>query len=104
MEITAFELINYLIDPSRIQLDYYDHDKIYYYLEKTVVGEEVWFYNPEFAFERQHLENADATKVISYLKIKEKYPQQYDLYQREGFLYIRMDTSCLSPLVRHIFK
>jgi hypothetical protein len=104
MELTNYELINHEVDPSSIQQDYYGHDKIYYSLERTSDGEAVCFYNPEFAFEKQHLENADATKILSYLKITEKYPQAYEKYLQKGFLYIRMDAAFLSSFVMHIFK
>ena len=104
MESIGYELINQQIDSDAIESMYYADNKIFYCLEKTVKGDRVSFFNPEFAFEKQHLENADAGKVFTYLQASEKYPEQYQQFLKNGFVFIKIDNSDLSRLVMHIFK
>lgn len=103
MGVIEYELVNKRIELSKIQSDYDTNDKIYFSVEKTSKGTQVYFFNPEFAFEKQLLINADATKIFTYLKAAEKFPQEYQKYIQNSFVFIKIDNQHLSIFVMHIF-
>lgn len=104
MESIAYELINNRIELSKIQSDYDANNKIYFRIEKTSKGNQVYFFNPEFAFEKQLLINADTNRVITYLKIAERYPEEYQKFVQDGFVYVSIDNNHLNLFVMHTLK
>lgn len=104
MESIEYELINKRIELPKIQADYRANDKIYFSIDKTSKGDQVHFFNPEFAFEKQLLVNADINKILAYLKAAEKYPQEYQKFIENGFVFIKTDNANLSLFVMHIIR
>lgn len=104
MESIEYELISKRIKLSKIQSDYDANNKIYFSIEKTSKGDQVYFFNPEFAFEKQLLINADATKIFTYLKAAEKTPEEYQKFTKDGFVFIKIDNDHLSLFVMHTIK
>ncbi len=100
----AYELINRRVELPEIQSDFYERNQIYYCIEKAADGIQVSFFNPEFAFEKQQIINCDALKVFSYLKAAEKYPEAYQRFGQDGFLFIRTDNANVSLFAMHSFK
>ena len=98
----TYTLINEPVSPATIEADYFAENAVYYRIAKTTAGEDVCFFNPEFAFEKQHLENAQASRLFAYLKAAETYPQQYACYQKDGWVFIKLDYAQSSRLVMHL--
>lgn len=104
MESLEYELINQRLDHDQIESAYYANNHIFYCIEKTVQGEQVSFFNPEFAFEKQRLENADAGKVFTYLEAAQRHPEKYQQFLQNGLVFIKIDNADLNRLIRHIFR
>jgi hypothetical protein len=104
MESLGYELINQRLDHDQIESAYYTDNQIFYCIEKTAHGEQVSFFNPEFAFEKQRLENADVGKLFTYLKAAEQHPEQHQQFLQKGLVFIKIDNSDLNRLVMHIVK
>lgn len=101
MESIEYELINKRIEHARIKSDYAGNSKIYFSIEKTSKGDQVHFFNPEFAFEKQLLINTDAVKILTYLKAAEKYPEEYQKFMQNGLVFIKTDNRNLNLIVNH---
>jgi hydroxymethylpyrimidine pyrophosphatase-like HAD family hydrolase len=104
MDLNNYELINQTVDDTEIQTQYYASDKIFYLVERNTKGEHLYFFNPEFAFEKQSLVNADLPKLFEYLKAEEKFPEQYQQFLKDGYVYLKMNSSYLIPFTMHILK
>lgn len=104
MEPIQYELINDRIELTKIRSDFFDNNKAYYTIIKNSKGDQIYFFNPEFSFEKQMVINADINIVLDYLKIQEKHPEQYKQFLQNGFVYIRIDYSHLSIFVMHTMK
>lgn len=104
MESIEYELVNKRIGLAEIKSNYDANSKIYFGIEKNSKGDQVYFFNPEFAFEKQVLVNTDATKVLTYLKAAEKYPEEYQKFIQDGLVFIKTDNRNLSLFVQHTMK
>ncbi len=102
MESINYTLLNKPVKLSKIESDYQTGNSIYFSVEKASGKEHIYFFNPEYAFEKQLLTNADATKAFTYLKAAERFPQEYEKFKEQGFVVIRMDNDLLNIFVRHI--
>ncbi|MDJ1502564.1 hypothetical protein [Xanthocytophaga agilis] len=101
MEAITYDLVFDPIDISAIESDFYSNNRIYCNIEKTPDGDHIYVFNPEYAFEKQQIVNADAGRILRYLHIPEKYPELYQKFLQIGHMYIRTDHANISVFLIH---